>query len=54
MSDGTRLDAGSGGDLIATDDVADGGVANGQKVQRVKLGVGDDGEYNDAEWYEEG
>ena len=48
MVDNTQLDPGSGGDLIATDDIADGGVANGAKVQRVKLGFGTNGNYTEV------
>lgn len=42
MADNTTLNSGSGGDVIATDDV--GGV----KFQRVKIAVGGDGVANDA------
>lgn len=49
MADGTDLNAGSGGDTIATDDVTDLGVANGQKVQRIKVGFGADNNYVDVE-----
>ena len=37
MSDNTTLNAGSGGDVIASDDIS------GVKYQRVKITVGDDG-----------
>jgi hypothetical protein len=37
----------TGTDTLATDDIT-GGVANGVKVQRVKTGYGDDGEYLDV------
>jgi len=47
MADNTTLDSGSGGDTIASDDIADAGVANGAKVQRVKAGFGSDGNYAD-------
>ena len=47
MADDTRLNAGSGGDLIATDEIS-GGVADGAKVQRIKVGIGTDGAYADA------
>ena len=42
MADNTLLNIGSGGDLIATDDIA------GVKVQRVKVGFGVDGTYTDS------
>lgn len=45
MADGTRV----GTDIIADDEITDGGVADGQKVQRVKVGVGTDGGYSDVE-----
>lgn len=50
MVDNTRINAaaGSGGDLIADDEITDGGVANGAKVQRVKPGFGVDGAYTDV------
>lgn len=50
MSDGTQLEQAQSplGDIIATDDVNDGGVAQGQKVQRVKAGVGSDNNYEDV------
>lgn len=47
MADNTTLDSGAGGDVIATDDVTDAGVANGAKVQRVKAGFGTDNAYAD-------
>lgn len=49
MGDGTQLETADAplGDIIATDDITDGGVAQGQKAQRVKLGVGDDDKYQD-------
>lgn len=49
MGDGTQLEQADSplGDLIATDDITDGGVAQGQKAQRVKVGVGDDDAYQD-------
>jgi hypothetical protein len=49
MPDGTRLNAPSvpGGDDIFTDEISDAGVAQGFKVQGVKLGVGADGEYRE-------
>lgn len=46
MADNTQLNAGTGGDLIAADDVATG-VAAGAKVQRVKAGHGADGTFFD-------
>ena len=48
MADGTTINAGSGGDVIATDDIASG-VAAGQKVQRAKSGWGSDGTYVDTD-----
>lgn len=48
MADGTTINAGSGGDVIATDDIASG-VAAGQKVQRAKSGWGADGSYVDTD-----
>jgi hypothetical protein len=51
MSDDTRLNPGTGGDLIATDELAtlNGGAApSGLKVQRVKLGFGVDGALQDV------
>jgi len=42
MADNTTLNAGSGGDTMASDDIA------GVKYQRVKLGVGADGAASDA------
>jgi hypothetical protein len=43
MSDNTTLDAGSGGDTIATDDIA------GVKYQRVKISTGVDGSATDVD-----
>lgn len=43
MADNTTINAGSGGDTIASDDI--GGV----KYQRVKVGAGSDGSYADAD-----
>jgi len=45
MSDNTTLNNGSGGDVIATDDVTtlNGSASSGVKVQRVKPVFGDDG-----------
>ena len=50
MADGTQLEQASAplGDIIATDDITDGGVANSQKVQRIKPGFGDDNFYTDV------
>jgi hypothetical protein len=47
MTDGTRLNLGTDGDMSASDDIGDGGVAQGHKVQRVKAGWGADGVYKD-------
>ncbi len=49
MADGTQLEQAQSplGDIIATDDITDGGVAQGQKAQRMKLGVGADNNYQD-------
>lgn len=44
MPDNTKQ---TGEDTIATDEISSG-VASGAKVQRVKIGVGKDGEYNDV------
>ena len=50
MADNTILNAGSGGDTVASDDVTtmNGGASSGVKVQRVKAGYGDDATYTDA------
>lgn len=54
MADGTRVldpeqtSTIEAGDTIATDAVTDGGVADSQKVQRIKTGFGTDGEYADV------
>jgi hypothetical protein len=50
MADNTTLSAGAGGDVIASDDVTtlNGGASSGVKVQRVKIGSGADGTFNDA------
>ena len=48
MSDGTTLDAGSGGDTIYTDEVS-GGSANGMKVQGVKIGTGANGTWTELD-----
>lgn len=42
MADNTTLNPGSGGDVIASDDIA------GVKYQRIKNGFGDDGVYSDV------
>jgi hypothetical protein len=49
MADGTQLEQAQAplGDIIATDDITDGGVADGQKAQRIKIGVGSDNNYSD-------
>ena len=45
MADNTTLNTGTGGDVIATDDLTtlNGGAVSGVKVQRVKAGYGVDG-----------
>lgn len=51
MSDNTQLNTGSGGDLIATDELTllNGNAADaGLKVQRVKIGFGADGSLQDV------
>jgi hypothetical protein len=50
MADNTTLPAGSGGDVVATDDVTtlNGGASSGVKVQRVKVMFGDDNTARDA------
>lgn len=51
MSDNTQLNTGSGGDLIATDELTllNGNAADaGLKVQRVKVGFGADGSLQDV------
>lgn len=50
MADNTTLNTGTGGDNIATDDVAtlNGAASSGVKVQRVKVGFGVDGDFTDA------
>lgn len=50
MADNTTLNTGTGGDNIATDDVAtlNGAASSGVKVQRVKVGFGADGDFNDV------
>lgn len=50
MADNTTLNLGTGGDVIATDDVTtlNGAASTGIKVQRVKVGHGADGTHSDA------
>lgn len=50
MADNTTLNVGSGGDVIATDELTtlNGGAVTGVKVQRVKVGFGADGSQNDV------
>lgn len=50
MADNTTLNAGTGGDVIATDDLTtlNGGAVSGFKAQRVKVGFGSDGALTDA------
>lgn len=50
MADGTQLNQAAAplGDIIATDDITDGGVAQGHKAQRVKIGVGADNAFKDV------
>jgi hypothetical protein len=50
MADNTPTNAGSGGDTIATDELAtiNGGATSGVKVQRVKAGFGVDGDLKDV------
>lgn len=47
MTDNSTLNPGTGGDVIAADDIASG-VASGAKVQRIKNGFGADGTYSDV------
>lgn len=52
MADNTTLNVASGGDTIATDDLATingGAVGSAQKVQRVKVGFGSDGDLRDVD-----
>lgn len=51
MADGTQINPGTGGDVIATDDLntINGSVVSGQKAQRVKVGYGVDGALQDVE-----
>jgi hypothetical protein len=50
MADNTTLPTGTGGDVIATDDVTtlNGGASSAVKVQRVKVGFGTDNNYRDT------
>lgn len=50
MPDNTQLPTGTGGDVIATDELAtlNGGASSGVKVQRAKVGYGADGDFNDV------
>ena len=50
MADNTTMNPGTGGDVIASDDLAtlNGGGVSGVKVQRVKIGSGADGDFKDA------
>ena len=50
MADNTQMNSGTGGDLIASDDLAtlNGGASSGIKVQRVKIGSGVDSDFKDA------
>jgi hypothetical protein len=51
MADNTTLNTGSGGDVIATDDLTtlNGGAVSGFKVQRVKVGYGSDASLRDVD-----
>lgn len=51
MADNTQLSSGTGGDIIATDDVTtlNGAASTGIKVQRVKVGYGSDNNYRDVD-----
>ena len=51
MSDNTTLNTGTGGDIIATDDLTtlNGGAVSGFKVQRVKVGFGSDASLRDVD-----
>jgi hypothetical protein len=51
VADNTQLNSGSGGDIISTDAITTlngGAIATGEKAQRVKIGWGVDGTFNDA------
>lgn len=51
MPDNTTLNTGTGGDVIATDELStlNGGAVSGVKVQRVKVGFGSDGTFRDVD-----
>jgi hypothetical protein len=51
MADNTIINAGSGGDTIATDDITtlNGGAVSGVKAQRVKVGFGSDAAFRDVD-----
>ena len=51
MADNTTINVGTGGDVIATDDVTtlNGAASTGVKVQRVKVGFGTDNTYRDVD-----
>ena len=51
MADNTTLNLGTGGDVIATDDITtlNGGVVAGVKAQRVKVGFGTDSFFRDVD-----
>jgi len=51
VADNTTINAGSGGDVIATDDLTtlNGGAVSGFKVQRVKVGFGSDASLRDVD-----
>jgi hypothetical protein len=51
LADNTTINAGTGGDVIATDDLTtlNGGAVSGVKVQRVKLGFGSDATLRDVD-----
>lgn len=51
MADNTTLNTGTGGDIISTDAITTlngASIATGEKAQRVKVGWGIDGTFNDA------
>jgi hypothetical protein len=50
MADNTTLNTGTGGDVIAADELVtlNGGASSGVKVQRVKPGFGADGDLTDV------
>jgi hypothetical protein len=53
MADNTILNVGTGGDTIATDDLAtlNGGAISGVKAQRIKVGFGSDTNFQDVDWH---